>query len=260
MSPSLDLGKQLLTLAQEAAILQSQIAHRTSELQAVQKKLSNLQSKFDSETTRLVAEQETELKEAIAPFQAELQRLKEDIDKQQHLIAANIPKIQAQKDEMRTLAESISVRRNDLAAANSQLRGLMERSDQASGEVKAAGVQLQSIRQDTAAATEEKQGLEIDIDAFCATKDALSSQIATLYADYKQQVASKGKTVAILEAKILDLSQKAEAFGSQEETTRQNLADWQRILEERDRNLRVREMKVEEGEGKLIANANLMNL
>lgn len=260
MSHSPDLGKQLASLAQEATTLQSQIAHRTSELQAVQKKLNSLQAKFDSETARLATEQETTLKKVITPLEAELQRLKGDIIKQNRLLTGNIPKIQAQKDEIRALEETASVKQNDLVAANTQLMSAMQQSRRIIEAVKASETQLQGLQRDIGAAEEQKRAFGAELEVLQGTKDSLGHKIATLDADYEQKAAEKAKIVAILDAKILNLSQQAEEFERQEEASRQNLAEWQKVLEVRDKNLRVREIKVEQGESKLVANANLMNL
>lgn len=222
--------------------------------------MSNLQTKFDSETARLVAEQEATLKEAIIPLEAELKRLKDDIIKQNQLLAGNIPKIQAHKDEIRALEEIASVKQNDLIAADTQLKGIMQRLTHVTEEVKGFETQLQLLRQFIGTAEEQKRTIESELETLQATKDSLGHKIAALDADYDQKTAEKGKIVALLDAKILDLSQQSESFTVQEETTRQNLAKWQRILEERDVNLRIREAKVEQGEDKLVTNANLMNL
>lgn len=222
--------------------------------------MNSLQAKFNSETARLTAEQEATLKEAIIPLKAELQRLKSDIIKQNQLLTGNIPKIQAHKDEIRALEETASVKQNDLIAADTQLRGVMQRLAHVTEEVKASETQLQLLQQHIGTAEEQKRTLESELEALQGSKDNLGHKIMTLDADYDQKATEKSKIVAILDTKILDLSQRAEEFEGQEEAIRQNLADWQKVLEARDKNLRIREVKVEQGEDKLVANANLMNL
>lgn len=161
---------------------------------------------------------------------------------------------------MRALEETASVKQNDLVAANTQIMGAMQQSRRIIEAVKASETQLQGLQRDIGTAEEQKRALESRLETLQATKDSLAHKIATLDADYNQRVAEKGKIVEILDAKILDLSQQAENFAIQENAVRRDLATTQKMLEERDKNLRVRELKVEQGEGKLVANANLMNL
>lgn len=99
---------------------------------------------------------------------------------------------------------------------------------------------------------------------------SISDKEAVLYALEQQEISDRDAFVAAealrsqklkeLDAKLLvvvdEINQNADEFNN----TRDSLATWQKTLEERDKNLRVRELKVEQGEGKLIQNANLLNL
>lgn len=120
----------------------------------------------------------------------------------------------------------------------------------------------------------EKRSLELTISEMTEQQQVLRLSIASLQdifkdwqkradgaeAEYADKTASKEKIIQTLDTKILAVTQALEERQLAETSTRDELAKMQRTLDERDRNLRIRETKVEQGESKLIQNANLMNL
>lgn len=70
----------------------------------------------------------------------------------------------------------------------------------------------------------------------------------------------KEHDLALLDAKTLDLAQNIEQREEEVNQIRDKFANWQKELEKRDSNLRIREAKVKMGEDKLLTNSDLLNL
>lgn len=88
----------------------------------------------------------------------------------------------------------------------------------------------------------------------------LEAKITELTAKYDAEKAKKDKGLALLGVKLFEITQQIENRQTEEELVRKDLANWQSRLEERDKNLRIRESKVEQGENKMLRNSDLLNL
>lgn len=93
-----------------------------------------------------------------------------------------------------------------------------------------------------------------------ALKMRLIEDVQSLEVEHDEKVQDKEKSIALIDAKILESSQQLDLVQDKERLIRGDLATWQRTLEEKDKNLRIRERKVDEGENKIVNNASLMNL
>lgn len=89
---------------------------------------------------------------------------------------------------------------------------------------------------------------------------AIHQRIVRLEEEYATKSADKEAAQAIIDGKLLTSQQEWEQHQQEDTVVRNSLAEWQKRLEERDKNLRIRERKVEQGEGKLIQNSGLLNL
>lgn len=78
--------------------------------------------------------------------------------------------------------------------------------------------------------------------------------------EYATKIANKEEILKNLNANLLKITQELDEKQRIESSIRDELAVTHRLQDERDKNLRVREAKIEQGESKLIQNANLMNL
>lgn len=166
-------------------------------------------------------------------------------------------KAQTELDKLQT---EISAAQSVVTDKASTCKKLKDRID-------AATVQLLTTQSD-------KRELELQVSALNDTKLQLAHDIATveqqlkvaqtkvILADkaYQAQVDEKQAAIAKLDASLLDRTQFIEALRQEESVLRSSMAAWQKTLEEKDKNLRIREQKVELGENKLIQNSNLLNL
>lgn len=106
----------------------------------------------------------------------------------------------------------------------------------------------------------KKVEVEESIPGLKATFSTWKGKIDAYEVEFANLVAEKEKRLKLLDAKALALKQKLDLQDKVEADTRLEFANRQRRLDEWEKNLRVRESKVELGENKLINNANLLNL
>lgn len=107
---------------------------------------------------------------------------------------------------------------------------------------------------------DKKRDLETSVNALDSEFAACELRIIQAEAKYTVLITKKEAVVKNLDTKTLDMLHKIKESEVAESATREDLSRWQRVLEERDRNLRIRENKVEMGEDKLVQNSNLLNL
>lgn len=105
-----------------------------------------------------------------------------------------------------------------------------------------------------------KVSLETEIEEIERKKKQAQRDFKKFDADYEDKRAEKEKKLQILDAKILERSVQIDQDKKSEDTIRSQFARERKALDDRDKNLRLREMKVEMGENKLIQNSDLLNL
>jgi chromosome segregation ATPase len=258
--PSLDLTTQLDQLLKQAAIAEQTVQHRNAELLVVQEKINQLQTKFDVETTRLLADQTEILLKVREPIEKEIQASKDELV----VLRQDIALLVQERD---LLDKYINVNQVDLHKSRETVTALNNTAQEVKSEVDRTNQIIVNLNAD-------KTATELRISELSSEENRLKTSIATCQdtfvewqqridnaeADYTARTADKEATVKLLDAKILKVTQELEERQRIEASTRDELAKMQRTLSERDQNLRIREAKVEQGETKLVQNANLMSL
>lgn len=87
-----------------------------------------------------------------------------------------------------------------------------------------------------------------------------SADLNTLNEEFSSKKAEAEKELSILEMKKRDQATEILENRAQDDKVRENLADWQRKLEEKDQNLRIREARNNEKEKSIARNYNLLNI
>lgn len=91
-------------------------------------------------------------------------------------------------------------------------------------------------------------------------KTQVEFELSTLESDYEVKKTEKELKITQLDSRIVELATTLDERRKEELITRSDLAIMSKALEERDRNLRIREEKVNQGENKLVQNSSLLNL
>lgn len=261
--PSPTLLKQqaeIKQLQKQADSLLQTIQHRSSEARAAQLKFDAQQKRFKTETERLIEEQQGDIKVALVPLQTE----KADLEK-------SIDRLQVDFDERTAIyvSQETDIKRLDMAISNNiakikdgeqtlaVIQAEIAQQQRENGTLTAQKLQLQT---DIAELTRGQSVIEEELPLLIAQKAHLEEDIADKQVESEKITIDRQLKVQALEAQSLKLAQDMEMRIKEDVQTREDLAKRQKMLDERDRNLRIRESKVEMGEGKIIQNANLMNL
>lgn len=107
---------------------------------------------------------------------------------------------------------------------------------------------------------DDKYSLKSSVLELTGQESLLRSKIERLSGEYESRTAQLEKELAELDNKVKNSQQKLIDINRQEEIIRGDLATRQMRLDEQDKNLRIREMKVQSAENQIRANANLLDL
>lgn len=107
---------------------------------------------------------------------------------------------------------------------------------------------------------QQKEELETSSDILSKHITDKSEQLTNLEKDFESLKGQFDKEISMLELKKQDLSQQIMDNRLNDDKIRENLANWQHNLDEKDKNLRIREAKATEQEQSIIRNYNLLNL
>lgn len=254
------VSQQLAKMQQEAATLEQTAQHRKNEVQAAQDKLNKLDAEFERKTAKLLAEQRETLdadarvlKETIKAGQRRLTTIKEEIEaslNQKLEIERQIPDA---SEQLYTATKAIESAQDEVVEARKQLEA-------AKSELNEVVTSKSQLEPDVSKLNTEKLELTDELEQLATKRDAILVAIADVDAEYSQKVATRESELKLAEAKLLDVRQSIELEATEFEKTRSSLAEWQKILADKDQNLRIREQKAEQSERKIIQNSNLMNL
>lgn len=231
-----------------------------AEAQAAQKLLDGIRDKIEKETVWLLSSQKDRLDALYTLFVAEKKQQEDTID----YLKLEVGKLKTSKQ---TLSSTIDEMDATTRIAKSELLSINEKITVVDDHAKAQ-------EQRVLAFTGQQKELEQSISLLDTRKNDLLGEVEELegqLAEKKQSVAiqidvldasieEKQRTMTVLDTKLVEIKQEMELQQAKDSLTRSSLADWQKTLEERDRNLRIRELKVEQGEGRLTQNADLLNL
>lgn len=220
----------------------------------------NLQSEFDSKTTQLLAEQESTLEEAKRSLFKELDVLKVKIQSQEGAITDNTSEIILQEEALEGFLSLAKEANNKLSVAENRLAEVNERTEHSLTENKHQSDVKELLQADISELEADNNALHSEITENEALRMKLIEDIQVLETEFQIESADKEKKIQLLDAQILDKVSRSDEITRNEYTTRSDIALQLRNIDEKDRNLRIREQKVEMGEAKLIQNSNLLNL
>lgn len=234
--------------------------HRNAELLAVQNKLSKLQGKLEAETERLLSDRLNVLnvaKEELFAVEGSIVTSKKDfLEKrasQEHIIASNqigIEGLEHIRDALTSECGALAETRNTLT---SDIKALDE-------DAQCRAAAKQALELSISALLNEEVEFKRRIGEFEERVSDWTERLKNVEAEYGSKSKDKQQTVRLLDAKILDMRQELEQSNLNDKLMQGNLAARVHALDEREKNLRIREAKVEMAEDKIVNNANLLNL
>lgn len=233
---------------------------KNAEVQAAQEKLESIRLAIHKETERLLLEQRTRLNTVS-------HELEKGITQQNIVLTELTQTVSNTKCEYSSLqsyiveaTNTLELVKKDITDAKQEYSSLKQSSTQENERILHLKDQKSQLEIAVSTLKTESIAETSVLSKLKDTKDILESKIADLEVEYDKKAAEKEEKQAILNTKLLISRQELEQHQQQDTVVRDELAKWQKRLEERDTNLRVRERKVEDSETKLIHNANLLEL
>lgn len=260
MSHSPDLQKSLQTITKELETLETTIQHRKNELKSVDQELSQAQqhsklriSKVRTESQALIEKitRETEdklleLRNSVGKEEEILQIVRKYIEVDKKTLEPLIQKIEDANLELQNI-KTVKANLQDLIKSESdRLSAIQKERSEISDKIELLNLQKITLDEEITLLKKEKSDLEVNIEQLSAEFDVVKSE--------------KEKQIAVLEAKKNNIVIEINEQSAKMENALHDIATRHKLLEERDQNLRVRERKVEEGEGKIIRNSNLLEI
>jgi chromosome segregation ATPase len=224
-----------------------------------QKKLS-LESDIAAETDRLLYAQKTKVESEANTLNVEIVRLNKSISELEEQKTALTVSITAENEHLDRLKDETNTLIDQLKSLNSELNAAKGELDTVRASVTKQSEAFTTLRETTSALKEEKASVENDIiDANTRLSD-LTAEITSLDATYAAKKVDRQAELDKLEARLEKTRQLIVEAIYEDDKRRGDLATLEGVLQERDRLLRVREAKVEDGEGHILRNSNLMKM
>ena len=213
-----------ITIEASRKAVEEATSEAKTELKSLQTQLKSAKKQFDVERSKQ-HKKALELEEAIAEL--------EHLQKVLSLTNANL------QDENRILESDIVVRNQTV----SELKAVEE----------SLSTNIAELNVQQGQAEDKVAALTLDI-------KSKSDELDVLKADAKTKIEQLNTDISILEQRKQNLAQEIVRNRAEDEAVRDNLASWSKKLDERDRNLRIREAKVGEQEKAIARNYDLLNL
>jgi chromosome segregation ATPase len=259
-SPSQQKLIQLQELESRISQAETQLTNRKTELSAAVRRSQHLHAETEAETKRLLTERSKQLAILIADNENRLKPL-----------AEKLAALEKRRDELARLNNSAE---SDLEALRHESEAVKHHITDEKSAIQARKTEVHeleslksSLQQDIAAIREDKHTLETALSELRQENASLEQENSRLLAQNAQEqynfetlTAGHLDKLRILEDKQVLLANKLQEAHKQEKAVREDLAVRIRACDERERNLKMRELKVSQSETSIQRNAALLEL
>lgn len=233
---------------------------KNAEVRVAQSKLDSLQAEFEQKTAQLLADQEATLEAdaktvqaAIAQQQKVLTATKESVNEAELELSAVRTGVESAQYDLKAVLQDIEIAQDNLVETRKQQKQSEELIDEAKQKLSTAELTVSRL------STEENRLLD-SIHNREGQLASLEQQLVKATTAFDNAKTDREKNLRQLDATLLRITQEIEQKAADEESTRKKLAEWSQELEAKDQNLRIREIKVEAEETKMLNNSSLLNL
>lgn len=259
-SPSLDLPsllKEVESLNQQKLILQSTIQGSQKEWVAQKKKIA--------QQTKLAIDKSTkEIEDALFPLKSELESTNEAI-KAQKLVLTDTKKeanetaesLTGEIDHLTTIKKTLISRIDVLTVEKETCDKALELSKDELDKLEA---QKSTVTTNISVLNDEKVKLFDKIDELSKELQNKETQFEDAMSSYRDESQKLEDELKVLEQKKIKMVSDMEENARTDEQSRNALALRQRLLDDREENLRIRETKVSQQEESISRNNTLLNL
>lgn len=222
--------------------------------------MSRVQIQFNQKTLQLLAEQDQEIAVHKAKEQDVLGRLRESVSVTQQ----QLTELNEDRESLDCLLEkldgSLKSVKLDLENTRQEHKKLAIEIVDIHQDIKESKALYETLSSQISKSQNEKSRLEDDI-KYIKKQELQSADLKKeAVAIYDAEIAEKKKELSLLDVTKNDILLQVEEIKKEVQFDRSDIATRQKLLEERDLNLRAREAKAAEKEGNILRNSDLLNL
>lgn len=236
------------------------MANLRSSLRATEQQRQRFKQEIEAETGRLLADRAKQLARVEADASTRLQPLQTELDnltKQRDEAKQTLIALHGDHETLSLEAGRSEQRLNSAKDAYELVRQDIAVSEQQKRELQAENVALTGKNADLQVAN---SSLLAEFEGLTAKKQQLLAEIEQLGKEYeiRQQAADEKLQIAYNKQQIV--LEQIHDIDSQQKLVREDLAVRIRACDEKEKNLRMREIKVAQGEDAIQRNASLLDL
>jgi chromosome segregation ATPase len=255
--PLADLDKQIKAKEQQLSILQT-TAKASEDQWAVRKKQIADDTQITIGTSKNAIAKATEkAKNILEQLQKSIESAQEQFKKEQAEQHARIieseQSIANLEHSKKVLSKTNSSLEDDNRTLESEIVVRQENVDTLKTAKESLSVSIAEMRV-------QQQEVEDQLTEVRIVIKTKSEELLQLEGTIKEKTDQFNSDISILEQKKQMLAQEIVENHSKDTKVRENLASWSKQLDERDKNLRIRETKVNDQEKAIVRNYNLLQL
>lgn len=251
--------------------LQAQTAAEEQKLQHLQASTKAAQGQWEDQREQIVSDTETTIeaarlaiekatkdaKKTLAALHVQIKEAGEAYTKQRTEQGQATAKVEAELTELEHTKKVLQAANTDLREQNLTLTSEITVSQELLTD-------LTTKENDTSLRISGLSAKKVDLeDELHILNDKISlknDELDALITDFDTKQGNYTRAISVLEQKKQDLMQEIISNKENDEKVRDNLAKWAKTLEEKDKNLRVREAQVDQKEKAIARNYNLLNM
>jgi len=230
--------------------LHDQATKQKSKLEADYKKtLDDNKTRLES-ATKVAKKDLTDTEVELSTLKDRLETYKENYNEMVAVLKDDIELLNISKSELETSVDALRIETSNLESKKINQQIIIDNllSDE------------ERLKTERQRLSDEIAALKTDISNLKTDKTTLESDFNTTKQDYDKQIVLLEDKLRRLGAQCNAQAQKIIEESTDNDKIRDNLANMQKALDERDRNIRIREQKVTQSEGTILRNSNLLNL
>lgn len=257
---SQDLVKQLQQKVVEAEQAETRLQIAQSELAVVNQERNKLQSDIASETDRLLKQQRSEIKQALSYLKSEKSALVDEVavlNDERLRLTNGITLLSSSRVSLTTEVEQLTREKGVVSTDIETLAKLLAATKDE--HVKTAQL-IDDANSHLASLEEDRHNLINEVEDLHIQHEEIVSAIKAAQDDLTNVSAEKERLFSAAEVKLANIHEEIKVEVAQIEAQRNDLAIRKVALDDRDKNLRIREQKAASRETAIKQNAALLEL
>lgn len=258
--PSQDLSK----VREQVKAQQEKLHHLHQATKKAQDEWDDQRKQIANDTEVVIATSQKAIESELKVAKEELATVNDKLNIAQKGLISESKIIQDTINDVKSQLNDIEHEKSVLTVSNNELRNenrnLQSEITVAKNDIETYSEHKQTLTKEIATLSVSKEQLDTDMIVLEGRFEGKTAEINQLEQDYTRKTDEYNNQLSILESQKQDIMQEIIDNRAQQDGVRDNLSKWSKTLDEKDKNLRIREAKVDQKEKSIIRNYNLLNL